>query len=617
VQVTGTTRESDPPRPSTARPKGLPYVPGLDGIRAIAVTAVLLFHGSVGWMRGGYLGVDVFFVLSGFLITSILLAEAEASGRIDLKRFYIGRARRLLPALLLVLVVTALLAMTIAQDAVPQLRQDIIAALTYSTNWWYVVQDLSYFEATGRPPLLQHLWSLAVEEQFYFIWPLLLILIWRRGGRAGVRRWSLGLALASTALMAAWAFALGVPGTTGESRVYYGSDTHAMGLLVGAWLATVWRPGQLPTQLPQQARRRLTGIGIACLGILALAFVFAGPESNLIYRGGLLVIAFATAGVIAVASHPALAFGSWLATPLLRYIGTRSYGIYLWHWPIFTVLRPGIDVAATGFPVFVARIALTLLAAEFSYRYVEMPIRRGAIKRAWDARKNGGRRAVALGTATASLAVGLPVVLLGVGLASTTPQTFEASLGGIEGVGDGPLVPVPSSSASPAASAGADGKAAAKPAVPTVTAVGDSILLGAAPALKKSVPKVVVDAGISRQPKDVFSRIRARKAAKQLGDTVVIHAGTNGIVTAADLTSMLEFLEDRRRVVVINARGSLPWTDDTNQNIKNVSKKFANVVVIDWAGMSQGKRGWFWPDGLHTKETGSQKYAEAIRDAVK
>ncbi len=249
-----TTSAPEAPVSGRHRSSAWVHMPGLDGVRAVAVAAVVVFHMDESWLPGGFLGVDVFFTLSGFLITSLLLAELDASSKVDFKRFYIRRARRLLPALYLVLVATSIAAMTVAQDAAVRVREDVVAAFFYVTNWWYVLGETSYFEATGRPPMLQHLWSLAVEEQFYFVWPVLCWLLWKVGRTRGIRVGAIVGALASTVVMAWISIAQGMPDVADPSRVYFGSDTHAMTLLVGAALATFWRPGALAARLTGRGR---------------------------------------------------------------------------------------------------------------------------------------------------------------------------------------------------------------------------------------------------------------------------------------------------------------------------------------------------------------------------
>ncbi|MGD9954887.1 MAG: acyltransferase family protein [Candidatus Nanopelagicales bacterium] len=612
-------------------------MPGLDGVRAVAVAAVVVFHMDESWLPGGFLGVDVFFTLSGFLITSLLLAELDASGRVDFKRFYIRRARRLLPALYLVLVATSLAAMTIAQDAAQRVREDATAAFFYVTNWWYVLHGQSYFEATGRPPMLQHLWSLAVEEQFYFVWPVLAWLLWKVGRTRGVRVGAVVGALASTAAMAWIAVAQGMPEVTDPSRVYFGSDTHAMTILVGAALATVWRPGVVSARLTGRGVASVTASGFASLAVLFAVFWFVSADSPLLYRGGFLVIGVITAVVVASAAITASAFAGLMAMQPLKWIGERSYGIYLWHWPVFMLLRPGIDLDADGLQVQFMRLAITLALAELSYRYVEMPIRHGLIGRAWKRWKEAGGFALVGRSVAAAVTAAAVVLALGFGLANAKEPTLEDALGGVQGVGDEDLTPLPTVSPEPttsgSASPGPSGKPT-KPATPpgppvlkagqdayglSVTAVGDSVLLAARDAVLENIPKSKVDAVVSRQSWEVFDRIKERKAAGKLGDVVVIHTGTNGTVNLGDLLDLLTDLKDRSRVILVTPKAQRPWIDQATNAIKIAAKKFegGNVRVADWAVYSAGHRDWFYSDGIHTKGEGSVAYAKMIRQVMR
>ena len=613
------------------------HLPGLDGVRAIAVLGVILFHADNTWLAGGFLGVDVFFTLSGYLITSLLLAELRASGGINFKRFYIRRARRLLPALLATLVVTSVLAMWLAQDAAERVRQDALAAFFYVTNWWYIVRGTSYFDQTGRPPMLQHLWSLAVEEQFYFIWPVLLYGLWRLWKVRGVRWGAVAGALVSTALMTAIAISQDIPGTTDTSRVYFGSDTHCMTLLVGAALATVWVPSRVTKGLTPRGRHVISASGVVSLLALLAILNFIGPDSAFLFRGGFLVVGIVCAILIAASAVNGTWFASAMGRQPLKYIGERSYGLYLWHWPIFMVLRPGIDVDATGWPVQLARLALTFAVAELSYRFLEMPIRRGAIGRLWQNWKEQGTTALIARGAIASVAAIAVVLTLGVGLgrASESAQTFEQALGGVTGMGDESLTPLPTSASptpthassdpssipSPSSSATPSTSPTQKPQDLTqlpMTLIGDSVLLGNADAVKAAFPKAVVDARVSRQSETVFNRIRDRLAAGRLGQVVVIHTGTNGTVDADHLISILKLLKDRARVVLVTIHAQRRWVDESNAAIHTAAAKFpnGNVRIADWATIAVGHRNWFYRDGIHCKPTGFPHYVAMLRDAI-
>jgi hypothetical protein len=477
-----------------------------------------------------------------------------------------------------------------------------------------------------------------VEEQFYLVWPLLLFGLWRLGGVRGVRIGAIAGALLSTALMTWIAVRDGMPGVTDASRVYFGTDTHAMTLLVGAALATVWTPSRIARELTVRGRRVTSAAGFAALLALVAIFWSVGPTSTALFRGGFLVVGLVSTAVVACSAVTGTAFAGVLGRQPLRWLGERSYGIYLWHWPIFMVLRPGIDLDADGWPVQVLRFALTFAAAELSYRLVEMPIRRGALGRAWADWKSGGRRALAGRAAIASLtAVGV-VAALGVGLSSAHEPSVEDALGGVQAVGDGSLTPLPTavgpspSGPSPTGTTPSGSRPPTAPAVhvPVVlaagedafglstTAVGDSVMLAARKSLVADFPHIKVDAQISRQPIEIYDRVRARKAAGQLGDVVVIHAGTNGVIHTSDLEAIIRDLQDRSRIVLVTCHGDRPWIAQSNASIVNVAKLFpgGNVRVADWNAASARHRDWFYADGIHTKGAGSDAYAALIRTAM-
>ena len=381
----------------------LQYHPGIDGLRAIAVMAVMFYHAEVPWMPGGFLGVEVFFVISGYLITSILLVEWRKNAFINLGRFWFRRARRLLPAVFLLLLVTLAFTVLFLPNEVASLRIDALAAAVYVSNWYQVFSHKSYFEAIGRPPLLRHLWSLAVEEQFYLIWPVV-VAVALRWFRPRIRLLypllTLGLAIASIALMTA----LYQPDID-PSRVYYGTDTRAAGFLIGAALAMMLTfAGELKIKT-RSASVWITVIGVAALVGLLACFVRLDEINPSLYPGGFTLISVMTALVIlAVTSSGAQLLRAVLGSRWLVWLGLRSYSIYLWHWPIFDVTRPHLDVALDGFPLLLLRLGLTLICAELSYRFVERPIRDGAIGRLLEKLRGGSTKPVIIRSLVYALA---------------------------------------------------------------------------------------------------------------------------------------------------------------------------------------------------------------------
>ncbi len=613
------------PVPSAPPSSRLRYVPGLDGLRALSVTAVLLYHADVSWMSGGFLGVDVFFVISGYLITSLLLAEQRGRGEVSLGQFYLRRARRLLPALFLLLATVSLFTVIFLPDEIRSLRADVVAAFGYATNWWQIFQHQSYVAAQGRPPLLRHLWSLAVEEQFYLVWPLLLVGMFKLwGGRRLPMLIATGVGIAlsfTTMLVLSFSHDYTV---VDPSRVYFGSDTRIFTMLIGAALAMVWSPWRLDADsVPRQARLVLDGVGIGGLLALVAIFMSAHYESNVLFRGGFLGVAVVAALVIAIAVHPASRLGTrMLALPPLRWIGERSYGIYLWHWPIFMITRPGQDMALTGFANLVLRFGLTVGAAELSYRFVEEPIRHGAIGRWVHAlRTTTGPDRTPLWQQTAAIvsAVAIAVAVAGLGLASGQPARIESGLRFLSVTGTPTTTPTttPASTAStvPGAAPTVATTTPPQPA-PAVTAIGDSVMKGAEAALREKIPNIAVDAAISRQFGTAIDLIRALKDSGQLGQVVVIHLGTNGRITNEHMDALKALLADRQRVIFLNVKVPRSWEAGDNEVLQRKIPEFGNAVLINWNGEGSLHPEYFYEDHIHVNGTGMIRYAELVASQI-
>jgi len=595
------------------------YQPGLDGIRALAIVGVLLYHADFDWFPGGFLGVDVFFVLSGFLITTLILEELDRTGRVDFKTFYIRRAQRLLPALFFMLLVVGGVVAVFYRDAARAFGADAVSAIFYATNWWYIVADQSYFEFIGRPALLKHLWSLAVEEQFYLIWPAVAFLLMRRGQRTLVRRVAVIGAIASTVWMAILAITNNYPEFADPSRAYFGTDAHAMGLLIGAALATFWRPGRLPLTIPRRPTAVLTGIGVAAIAGIVGFYVLVGWYTPWLYRGGFLGLAVLVALAIALATHPALPIGAWIGKQPMRYLGQRSYGIYLWHWPIFMVTRPNLDLPLDGAALFALRMALTLGIAEISYRFIEMPIRRGILQRWWTT--VGSRVMLPAIVFLVALAVGIGVMLFSAprpSLAEGLPQDVAAAIGVDVG---GPLeVLIDEDDASPVAdvqmpTTSDDVTPVENPNGP-MSALGDSVMLGARNAIQTAIPGAKVDAEVSRMPGAFIGRIKKLRARDKLADVVVLHPGTNGVLPEAMMREMLDLLNETPRVVVVNASMPRTWRKPNNSVMRNVVADYPNAVLVDWYGASKDKPEYFTSDGIHLTPSGATAFADLVRQAA-
>lgn len=595
------------------------YFPALDGLRALAVAAVVAYHADLTWAKGGFLGVDVFFVLSGFLITGLLLADVDRYGHLRLRRFWRRRARRLLPAVGVLLGVVALLAPVLAPDQVHRLWGDLVAALAYVSNWRLIFQEQSYFEAIGRQPLLQHLWSLAVEEQFYLLWPLALapLLKWVRRPR-DLALWVLAMAAASTLLMV-----LLYEPAVDPSRVYYGTDTRVAAILVGAALACLrreWaRRPQAIVATSSTNRALLEGAAAVSLVFLGWCVVNINQFDARLYRGGFFVVATAAAVVVAVgASRQQTVVGRVLGMRPLVWLGKRSYAVYLWFWPVFMVTRPHVDIDLSGNTLLAVRIGLTLLLASASYRFVEVPCRSGALGRVWGSWRGGTMPARTRRTVT-GLAAGLAVMALGVAAVYEPPKptSFEAAVGGPRAraadAGASTTAPgTPATDPPPADLAPLDTLAPPPEIEGKVTAIGDSVLLELQDALAARIVDLVVDADVARQTTTPLSEARTLRDAGQVGDQVILQVGNNGIVTKGQFDEFMEVFSDVRRVVVVNIRVPRPWEGPNNEVLSAGVDRHPNAVLVDWHKLGLTHPAVFESDGVHLTRTGVALLAQEI-----
>ncbi len=632
------------------------YVPGIDGLRAIAVLAVIVYHLSTGWLPGGLLGVGVFFVISGSLITDLLVAERRRAGGIALRRFWGRRARRLLPALFLMLFVVVGWVTLVDPSRLPDLRSDLPAAVFYYSNWWYVFHHVSYFAKFGPPSPLGHLWSLAVEEQFYLIWPLVLIAILRlvRSHRARI-----AVVLAAACASAVEMGLLYSPGAD-PTRVYDSTDTRAFGLLIGAALALAWPRSRVIHPIDKSARRILEAVGGLALAGIIVMYAVTGEYDTFLYRGGMVLLSVLTAIVIAVVVHPGARLRSVLGWGPLRWIGERSYGIYLWHYPVIVLTTP--LYAKTNALRVVLQVGTSILLAALSWHFVEEPIRHGALgrlvtrvrAREWTLPKLPpvGWAVVAAAAAncvvvTAGLADLFPApaaepasqVTTIVPPASTLPPSSTTSpsstkapptttsSGGASHVSIPARGPVPYPGGSSSPGGGAGGGTAPLGTTPTtttkppppgdeVTAIGDSLMIDATPYLEHLLPGIAIDGKVGQQLWQVAEAMPQLKAEGMIRKRVIIELGTNGPYTATQLVDLLRSLGPTTRIVLVNARVPDPWEQEVNETIAQVAKTFPHTTMVDWYALSADHLGWFYPDGVHLNPEGASYYASLMARAV-
>jgi peptidoglycan/LPS O-acetylase OafA/YrhL len=589
------------PKPAAIKGPRLAYRPGLDGLRAIAVAGVFLYHARPHtdgnpWLPGGFLGVDLFFVLSGYLITSLLLVEWQAGSRIDLRRFWLRRARRLFPALVVVVLAALALAAIFARSDLARTRTDAVSSLLYYTNWHLILANHSYFLRMGSPSLLQHLWSLAVEEQFYVIWPLLLV----PGLVLLGRRRLPWLVIAGIAGSAALMWLLYNPAD--PSRVYYGTDTRAFLLLMGILLALGWPAiERMRRSLPL-----LELLGVSALVATVLLFRQMQDFSPTLYRGGDLAAAFCFAVLIAAVAHPHTGLGQALGIAPLRWLGERSYGIYLWHWPVVELTRPGVDVRWTGPGVIAAQAAIILTAAALSYRFVEEPIRSGRLQRRL-AQRPRRLRLELIGAGALSLAAAFAILFV-------IPEAVS-----------GYVNPQPVKAAVPPRAHKVQHAPAVRPrqAVDTqpkqksaplpggrVLALGDSVMLDCSSELEAALQhRVRVDATVGRQIDDTIEDLNHLRSRHRLPKSIVLQVGNNGPLWYSDLVRLRQALRGIPEIVVVNVRNATSWQDESNHALVNWLRGWRAAHLADWYGHSTDR---MLSDGTHPWPRGCTTYARVI-----
>lgn len=629
-----------------ARPKSR-YIPALDGLRTLAVVAVVLYHLNLTWAQGGLLGVTIFFVLSGYLITRLLINEIAKTGRIDLKSFWIRRIRRLFPAVATVVVVTCALCTVFNHVMLTKMRPDILPSLLFFNNWWQILHNVSYFNALGDPSPLTHFWSLAIEEQFYLIWPpLLLAMVSMHTSKPNTRRVVLGLAAVSAVAM----MVLYNPATD-PSRVYYGTDTRVFSLLLGAWMAFIPDRDLAPARLVRHlGLDRLAGAGkhdksksntaeaattkpselarfwsspasidlLGVVGLVGLAAMVAltNGYTAFQYRGGTLLCSILTLMVIAACVQPQGMVARALAAEPLVWIGKRSYSIYLWHYPLLLLMNPVANINDTPWWHHILQVLLVVAAAECSYRFIETPFRKGAFGRTVSELRNGTATPAGWVHAHIPTCAACAVVLVvALGGLVFVPDTSALSGEGAE------ILNKEAKNAKPQDQQAADDADKDDDGFPDgaydLLMIGDSVSLRAVDAFDGVFPHSHIDAEKGRQfdvGRETFEGYIQQNLA---GRIVVFALGTNGLVTDDQIDAIMADAGSKRIVVFVNTRSPQPWVGPTNQAIANAATRYKNVRVIDWYGYSANRNDLFDGDGTHLSTAGVTEYLKLIHDAVK
>ena len=575
---------------------GVRHISSIDGLRAIAVTAVVLYHLGISWIPGGFLGVDLFFVISGYVITRLILDSINQSSALDLRAFYAARLRRIYPGFLFMVVCTIIFIGVWAPEAIKRFLSDLPFALTGTINWLLVARHQDYFETVGRPPLLQHTWSLAVELQFYLIWPIILLGVLKYFGKKNIARIALVIAMVSGTTLFFVSLQLDQSNAQQISHIYFGTDTHSLGLFLGSALAVSWIPQNLSADIEKRAQDVIDGIGVFGLLGLISTFLFIDESNASLYR-----IAFPLAGifgclVIISLVHPASRFAPIISTAPFRWVGQRSYGIYIWHWVIFQVTRPSVDLSGQTWALYLARVLLVLALADISLRWVEIPFRQGLVQNWFRGMKYRSAKV----KLRQQISVLTSIIMV---LAVTTSISFQA----INKTDEIRNQLVQDS-----------GDAQSQQDLGSTTGLwvtGDSVILGIRSKLEAKEHISLINARVGRQAPELLAVMRVDQTSVP-SSPVVFNLGNNNALSEQTVVDIFEIVKNQPQIIVVNTAVPRAWKDANNAIISKVAANYPNTKVVDWDRISTGRPELFAPDGVHLSPTGSDVYVDLVLSVI-
>lgn len=577
------------------------YLPGLDGFRALAVMAIIIFHLNPKWLPGGFLGVDTFFVISGYLITSLLISEYYKTGEINLINFWVRRIKRLIPAVLFMLAIVLTYTVFFEPKIILDIKKDIIAAFFYVSNWWYIFQDVDYFNQFSIAPL-KHLWSLAVEEQFYLFYPILLLFLMKFKNQKFTFLILFVISLISLELMFFLSSSEG-----NNSRVYFGTDTRLQTLLLGALLAIIWPPFSLKKNISKILRNVIDLFGIIGLAILIYFFITISDKDVWIYKGGFYLISFFTLFIIASAVHPSGLFAKSLSNRFFIYIGKRSYSLYLWHFPVIEFIHSHFVAGQLPFYVYFLDIILMVIIAECSYKFIETPIRKKGLK-AFTLSPFKYQKFIRTFVLILLL---IPSFLLFSGnfdkYAENHEEKKETSFTSSKSQKeDFQKEKEPQEQ---------DDKMDLNTIKPLL--LGDSVMVDIGNVFQNKVPNAVIDGKVGRQLIDANQLIDTKYSHySHTNQDVILELGTNGEFTEDQLNQLIKNLEDAN-IYLVTVRVPREYEENVNNLIYKAGKKYKNVHVVDWYKESEGHPEYFAYDGIHLEHDGAKALSNLIIEKLK
>ena len=573
--------------------KSTRHISSIDGLRAIAVTAVVLYHLGISWIPGGFLGVDLFFVISGYVITRLILDSINQSSALDLRAFYAARIRRIYPGFLFMVISTIIFIGVWAPEAIKRFLSDLPYALSGTINWALVARNQDYFETIGRPPLLQHTWSLAVELQFYLIWPIILLTVLKYFGKKNIARIALIIAIISGTVLFLVSLQLDQSNSAKVSHIYFGTDTHSLGLFLGSALAVSWIPQNLSANITRRAQDVIDGIGVVGLLGLISTFLFIDESNASLYQIAFPLAAIFGCLVIISLVHPASRFAPIISTPPFRWVGQRSYGIYIWHWVIFQVTRPSVDLSGETWALYLARVLLVLALADISLRWVEIPFRQGQVQ-TWfrgmkyrSSKERVRQQVTVLVSIIAVLAVTSSISVSAINRSNQISQVINEELTDQE---DSP-VDLGSTTG--------------------LWVTGDSVILGIRSKLENKEHISLVNARVGRQAPELLAVMQVDQSSVP-SSPVIFNLGNNNALSEQTVAEIFEVIKNQPQIIVVNTAVPRPWRDSNNAIISKVASRYANVQLVDWDRISKDRPELFAPDGVHLSPMGSDVYVDLV-----
>lgn len=572
---------------------GVSHIASIDGLRAIAVTAVVLYHLGISWIPGGFLGVDLFFVISGYVITRLILDSINQSSALDLRAFYAARLRRIYPGFLFMITCNIIFIGVWAPEAMRRFLADLPYAITGTINWFLVARHQDYFEAIGRPPLLQHTWSLAVELQFYLIWPIILLTILKYFGKRNIAKIALVIAMVSGITLFFVSLRLDQANAQQISHIYFGTDTHSLGLFLGSALAVSWIPQNLSSDIAKRAQDVIDGIGVVGLLGLISTFLFIDEINASLYR-----IAFPLAGifgclVIISLVHPASRFAPIISSAPFRWVGQRSYGIYIWHWVIFQMTRPSVDLTGQSWALYLARVLLVLALADISLRWVEIPFRKGVIQNWFRGMKYRSSKVALRQRASVLLSIITVLVIT----SSISVQAINKADKIAEDITQEQSAP--------------DQTQEDLGSTTGLWVTGDSVILGIRSKLESKEHISLINARVGRQAPELLAVMRVDQSSVP-SSPVIFNLGNNNALSEKTVIDIFEVIKNQPQIIVVNTAVPRPWRDANNAIISKVAAGYPNIKVVDWDRISKGRPELFAPDGVHLSPAGSDVYVDLV-----